>query len=94
LGVSLQANYNYDNETQLHGTILWFYLFFFMGFTPNLEAQVTQPTPQDLPFTQNFSTLDATSTTYLTGFQVENGICFDKQFRYWNVGRDTPLMSG
>jgi hypothetical protein len=30
---------------------------YFMGFTPNLEAQVTQPTPQDLPFTQNSSHL-------------------------------------
>jgi hypothetical protein len=38
-----------------------------MGFTPNL--QVTQPTPQTYPFTQNFSTLDATSTTYLTDFR-------------------------
>jgi hypothetical protein len=70
------------------------FIYFFLWASRQILTQVTQPTPQDLPFTQNFSTLDATSTTYLTGFQVENGICFDKQFRYWNVGRDTPLMSG
>ncbi|MBB1192126.1 endonuclease [Flavobacterium sp. SOK18b] len=54
------------NYTWNHIMVLF---IFFMGFTPNLEAQVTQPTPQDLPFTQNFSTLDATSTTYSAGFQ-------------------------
>ena len=42
---------------------------FFIGFTPSLEAQGTQPIPQDLPYTQNFSTLDAASTVYPQGIQ-------------------------
>ena len=55
--------YNYPLKAVL---VLFIFL---IGFTPNLEAQVTQPTPQELPFTENFSTLAATATTYPAGFQ-------------------------
>lgn len=45
------------------------YLTFLCCFSATVVAQGTSPAPQDLPFSQNFSTLDATSTTYPAGFQ-------------------------
>lgn len=42
---------------------------FFCYFSASVFAQGTAPTPQDLPFSQNFSALDAASTSYPLGFQ-------------------------
>ena len=48
---------------------LAFFLLALLAFSWNISAQATQPTPQALPFLQNFNALDVASTTYPDGFQ-------------------------
>lgn len=48
---------------------LAFFLLALLAFSWNISAQATQPTPQALPFLQNFNGLDVASTTYPDGFQ-------------------------
>lgn len=45
------------------------FLSFLCCFSASVFAQGTAPTPQDLPFSQNFSALDAASAAYPAGFQ-------------------------
>ena len=45
------------------------FLMLFCCFSVPLLAQVTQPTPQTLPYTQNFSTIAANAITYPSGLQ-------------------------
>ncbi len=45
------------------------YLTFLCCFSATIMAQGTSPVPQDLPFSQDFSSLAHTSTTYPDGFQ-------------------------
>lgn len=44
-------------------------LSFFCCLTASVFAQGTPPAPQDLPFSEDFSTLDAASASYPAGFQ-------------------------
>ena len=45
------------------------FLSFFCCFSASVFAQATSPLTQDLPFSQNFLTLDAASAVYPAGFQ-------------------------
>lgn len=47
-------------------------ILFFLGFSWNISAQGTAPTAQELPYTQDFSTLAHSSTSYPAGFQGWN----------------------
>ncbi|MFN7100443.1 MAG: endonuclease, partial [Flavobacterium sp.] len=42
---------------------------FFLGFSWNISAQGTAPAAQELPYTQDFSTLAHSATSYPAGFQ-------------------------
>lgn len=68
--VCLQSNYTLNLMKQNYNlSYILAFLTFFSCFSATVMAQGTAPTPQDLPFTQNFSTLDAAATTYPAGFQ-------------------------
>jgi hypothetical protein len=49
------------------------FLSFFYCFSVNLFAQGTNPTPQALPYTQNFDALPASSTTFLPNIEGWQG---------------------
>ena len=66
----MKSNYTFQgNWSKLTQQVFGVFLFCFLFAEVNLQAQTT-PTPQTLPYSQDFSSLNGSATTYPAGWQA------------------------